>query len=102
MYEVIYMKADFEPWWMFEEWEETIRSRHSFDDIESAVAYFEKLIVELRGKHRREAMKKECFYAFWSEDEINFCDGCDEDLQLYHGVILMKNGKPEAFCKGNE
>ncbi len=32
MFEVIYMKADYEPWWMFEEWEETIRSRHSFDD----------------------------------------------------------------------
>ena len=44
-------------------------------------------------------MKKDCFYAFWSEDEINFCDGCDEDLQLYHGVILMKDGKPDAFCK---
>ena len=43
-------------------------------------------------------MKKDCFFAFWSEDEINFCEGCDEDLQLYHGVILMKDGKPDAFC----
>ena len=25
MYEVIYMKADYEPWWMFEGWEEMIR-----------------------------------------------------------------------------
>jgi hypothetical protein len=98
MYEVIYMKADYEPWWMFEEWEETIRSRHSFDDIALAEVYFKKLTDELRGKHKREAMKKDCFFAFWSEDEINFCEGCDEDLQLYHGVILMKDGKPDAFC----
>ena len=25
MFEVIYMKADYEPWWMFEGWEEMIR-----------------------------------------------------------------------------
>ncbi|NYF24711.1 DUF1033 family protein [Sporosarcina sp. JAI121] len=97
MFEVIYMKADYEPWWMFDEWEDTIRSRHSFDDVNSAVLHFEKLIAELRKKHKHEAVKKDCFYAFWSEDEINFCDGCDEDLQLYHGIILMKDGKPRNF-----
>ena len=102
MFEVIYMKADYEPWWMFEDWEETIRSRHAFEDIELAKAHSQKMIAELRKKHRREAMKKDCFYAFWSEDEINFCDGCDEDLQLYHGIILMKDGKPDAFYKANE
>ena len=98
MYEVIYMKADYEPWWMFEEWEETIRSRYSFDDRALAEVYFKKLTSELREKHKHEAMKKDCFFAFWSEDEINLCEGCDEDLQLYHGVILMRDGKPDAFC----
>ncbi len=100
MFEVIYMKAEYEPWWMFEEWEETIRSRCSFDNAKGAVAYLEKLLVELRGKHEFEAMKKDCFYAFWSTHEINYCDGCDDDLQLYHGVILMKDGKPVAYSPG--
>ena len=75
-------------------WEETIRSRHSFDDRVLAEVYLKNLTSELRGKHKSEAMKKDCFFAFWSEDEKIFCEGCDEDLQLYHGVILMKDGKP--------
>ena len=43
MYEVIYMKADYEPWWMFEEWEDAICSRHSFDDIALAKVHFNKI-----------------------------------------------------------
>ena len=55
------------------------------------------LLAELRGKHESEAMKQDCFFAFWSNNEQCFCEGCDEDLQLYHGVILMADGKPQSF-----
>ena len=91
------MKADYEPWWMFDGWEETIRSRCSFNDAKEALVYYEKLLAELREKYELEAMKKDCFYAFWSESEKTFCEGCDEDLQLYHGVIFMKDGKPATY-----
>lgn len=97
MFEVIYMKADYEPWWMFEDWEETIRTRCSFDNAEEAMIYCDQLLAELRSKYAQEAMKKGCFYAFWSECEKDFCESCDEDLQVYHGVIFMKNGEP-AVC----
>ena len=43
MFEVVYMKADFEPWWMFDDWEEMIRSRHSFDDRVLAEIYLRKI-----------------------------------------------------------
>lgn len=97
MFEVIYIKADYEPWWMFEGWEEMIRRRRSFNEASVARAYFDELLTELRGKHEHEAMKKDCFFAFWSLGEKSFCEGCDEDLQLYHGVILMKDGEPSSF-----
>ncbi|MFJ7936863.1 DUF1033 family protein [Sporosarcina sp. NPDC096371] len=94
---MIYMKADYEPWWMFEGWEEKIRSRCTFNDAKEALMYCEKLLTELRKKYALEAVKKDCFYVFWSECEKDFCEACDEDLQLYHGVILMKDGKPTAY-----
>ena len=97
MFEVIYIKADYEPWWMFEDWEEMIRSRRTFDDVTLAQEYCEGLLAELRGKHESEAMRQDCFFAFWSNNEQCFCEGCDEDLQLYHGVILMADGKPQSF-----
>ena len=52
MYEVIYMKADYEPWWMFEEWEEMIRiTRNHSMIVTAAEEHFEDLLAELRGKH---------------------------------------------------
>ena len=97
MFEVIYVKADYEPWWMFEGWEEMIRRRQSFNEVSAARVYVKDLLSELRSKHEHESMKKDCFYAFWTKGENSFCEGCDEDLQLYHGVILMKDGKPATF-----
>lgn len=97
------MKADYEPWWMFEDWEELIRTRKTFEDMQEATAYLNGLLEELRSKHQHEKTKKNCFYAFWSEDEKSFCEGCDEDLQLYHGVILMQAGVPTPYdSKGIE
>ena len=45
MFEVIYMKAEFEPWWMFDGWEETILSRHSFDEIVEGKRIYGEYIV---------------------------------------------------------
>lgn len=94
MFEVIYMKAEFEPWWMFDGWEETILSRHSFDEILEAREYMENMLLEMRAKYENENMKNQCFYAFWTAEERQFCEACDDDLQIFHGVMLFFEGKP--------
>lgn len=96
MFEVVYMKADFEPWWMFEGWEEEILSRHSFAEELEAKAYLNGILGKLREKYGNENVKKECFFAFWSEDEKIYCEACSDDLQVFHGVILLCNGEPFA------
>ena len=91
------MKAEFEPWWMFEDWEETIVSRYSFKEVLEVKAHLKDTLAKLRKTYENEAVKKDCFYAFWSEEEKKFCEACDEDLQIYHGVIIMKEGKPTSL-----
>lgn len=88
------MKADFEPWWMFDGWEENIVSRHSFDNEAEAKKYLNETLVTLQGKFQHMCAKKKCFYAFWAEEEKVFCEGCDDDLQIFHGIILLWQGKP--------
>ncbi len=97
MYEVIYMKADYEPWWMFEGWEEMVRCRKQFPDYGEAAAYAESLIADLRGRFAKERTRKQTFIAFWNPGERTYCDGCDEDLQLYHGVFVLSGEKPVPF-----
>lgn len=94
MYEVIYMKAEYEPWWLFEGWEETIQQTIRCHTMSEAQAVLVKLIEGFRTKYEREMLKDECFYAFWTEEERIFCEGCDEDLQIFHGAFITKSGKP--------
>ena len=95
MFEVIYMKADYEPWWMFEGLgrNDSYHDAH-FDDVTLAHEYCEGLLAELRGKHKNEAMKKDCFFAFWSDNENDSVKVCDEDLQCFMELSLMADGKP--------
>lgn len=94
MFEVVYMKAEYEPWWMFSGWEETILSRQVFENIHEAEVYLDEMLDMLKRKHTHACSKEDCFYAYWSDDEKNFCEACDEDLQIYHGVLLLKEGEP--------
>ncbi len=94
MIEVIYMKAEYEPWWMFEGWEKTILTRQTFDHLDEAKDYLETLVKDFRIQYEHEHSKKEGYYAFWTDREREFCEACDDDLQIYHGLISLIEGKP--------
>jgi len=91
------MKADFEPWWMFDDWEEKIVSRQAFDDLVQAKAYLNSILNEFRSRYDNERLEKECYIAFWSDTEKSFCEACEDDAQIYHGVILLFDGKPHSI-----
>lgn len=88
MYKIIYMKADFEPWWQFEGWESQIVSTNLYETKEEFKDALEKMLQEFRSKFEFEDCRKDKFIAFWNEEECEFCEGCDEDVQIYHGIIV--------------
>ena len=94
MHELIYMKAEFEPWWMFEEWEEKVISRQQFAHAEEANVYYQQMAEDFEGKYPRAEFRGKAFAAFWREGEIEYCESCDDDMQMYHGILWLENGKP--------
>ncbi|MER1988604.1 MAG: DUF1033 family protein [Solibacillus isronensis] len=98
MYKIIYMKADYEPWWQFDGWEEYIVSTEQYDTEHQFQMALNHLLAQFRNKYEFEAHKNERFYAFWSEDECEFCEACDDDAQIYHGIIVLT---PEAITTFN-
>ena len=94
MFEVIYMKADYEPWWMFEDWEQMIQMRKTFEDKEEAKQYLDELNTSFSVIYEFHEMRKDRFYAYWSLEERVFCEGCDENLQIFHGIISFQDGEP--------
>lgn len=95
MHEVIYMKAEFEPWWMFEEWEEKIVSSKIFVCKIEAQKYWDQLVEQLKGMYPQSEIRDEAFAAFWREGEIEYCESCDDDMQMYHGILWLENGSPK-------
>ncbi|WP_238600599.1 DUF1033 family protein [Metasolibacillus meyeri] len=93
LYKIIYMKADYEPWWQFEGWEETIQETYFYETEEALEQAFQEMLMQYRAQYENVAVKHEIYVAFWTENECEYCDACDEDAQIYHGLIKVKSKK---------
>lgn len=91
MFKIIYMKADYEPWWEFEGWEEMIEETFHFSTEDEYNNGVQKLLTQFREKYENEEMKKGKYIAFWNESESQYCEACEEDVQIFHGLIFEKN-----------
>lgn len=101
MYEVIYMKADYEPWWLFEDWKDKVKTRKVFTTGIEAKQYVDELTKQFEEQYENKEVRKECFFAFWSDDERVYCEGCDDDLQIFHGIISFVDGVPAPIILKN-
>lgn len=91
MYQVILTYGENEPWWFFEDWQEDIIEEKNFEDFSSAKTYFEEVMSTLTQQYAKERMKPPLLAAFWNEGETVYCEDCDEDLQAYKGLMLLKD-----------
>lgn len=92
MYHVYKTKGEYEPWWFFEGWEELITLREAYAEFQEAEVRFRELAEELSRKYPHQKTKKKYLTAFWDEQEVHFCESCDDDIQVYHGVMLLQEG----------
>lgn len=93
MYQVITMLGENEPWWFFDDWQEDIQSIEEFAEFSTALARFEHHFLKSHSSYPEIKTKENYLVAFWHPEEVRFCEDCDEDLQLYHGILLLKDGK---------
>ncbi len=90
MFKIIYMKADYEPWWQFEGWESNIVSIYEYETEQQLNEGLNDILEKFRATYEHEASKDNIYFAFWTDDECEFCEACDDDLQIYHGIIVQK------------
>lgn len=94
MYQVITMYGDNEPWWFFEEWQEDIQETATFEDFDATVAYYEHRWSELQNTNTYSSAKHNFLSAFWKEQDERWCEECDDYLQQYWGLALLKDEQP--------
>ncbi|RST73118.1 DUF1033 family protein [Siminovitchia acidinfaciens] len=96
-WEVIVMKGDSEPWWFFPEWRNDIIEMYTYSDSEAAIQKYFSLFRQLKEEFEQLKVKKTSLAAFWNKEDVSFCEHCDEDLQLYYGLLILLNGEPYQF-----
>ena len=61
-------------------------------DLDSSIEKYEQEASELLSKYRllyeNEKSRDGKYFAFWKDDDLLYCEGCDEDLQIYYGIIF--------------
>ncbi|ANU10793.1 hypothetical protein A1A1_17710 [Planococcus antarcticus DSM 14505] len=95
MHEIVYIRADYEPWWMFDGWEDKVVSRQRFETVENAQQYLKELEQDFSRRFSNQEKREFAFTAYWNEEEVEYCEICEEDLQIFHSLIWLFNGKPQ-------
>ncbi|MGE6752524.1 DUF1033 family protein [Rossellomorea sp. NPDC071047] len=91
---VMTTKSDAEPWWFFEGWEKDIVQEWTFNNRDEAIERFLEEMRRLRKSYLKSKNKKLHSIAFWDPNEVLFCEACDDDLQVYYGLIIFENDRP--------
>ena len=90
MYTIIYMKADYEPWWKFDGWQSFIVTNETYEEKSQFDQALQEKLSVFRSTYENEESRENKYWAFWSEAESCYCEACDDDLQLYHGIIAIE------------
>ncbi|MGO2100213.1 DUF1033 family protein [Vagococcus salmoninarum] len=91
MYQLITTYSENEPWWFFDDWEDDIVEETLFADLASAQLAYQEKFAQLQAKYSMMKEKPDYLTAFWNEGELLYCDDCDEDLQQYKGLMLLRH-----------
>lgn len=91
MYQVIKMYGDNEPWWFFDEWQKDIVEIKEFSELALAEKYFHQESSAYQKNYPHEKFKEPYLQAFWQDGQSRWCEECDDDLQQYHGMLLLKD-----------
>ena len=94
MYQVITMYGDNEPWWFFEDWQSDIQTTEEFSTLTQAQEYYREQWQQLQMQYSYIQARPNYLSAFWNEEEVLWCEECDEDLQQYKGLALLKDYQP--------
>ncbi|WP_159547911.1 DUF1033 family protein [Streptococcus halichoeri] len=92
MYQVIKMYGDWEPWWFMEDWQEDITEEKTYSNWDEAVKAYQKEWYQMKARFPKYHSQKNWLATFWTEEEKRWCEKCDDDLQQYHSLLLLKDG----------
>ena len=90
MYRVVELDILYEPWWFFEGWKDDIVKMREFQDFTQALDFYKEYQRQMSANFEDSDSRGSLLQAYWNEEERAWCDACDEDIQRFHGLCLLK------------
>lgn len=92
MYYVLQTEGSDEPWWRLEGWEASVTRYAKFETFEPAKNQYIDWFMTLSHQFPQQKTKDPYMAAFWQEGDFVFCEDCGDDLQNYHGLLILDVG----------
>lgn len=82
----------YEPWWLFEDWETFVVKTYHFEDKQQLLNKLNELDSYFQKENDYTACKGN-MKAYWRKNDKYFCVECDDELQQYTGLIILKDNE---------
>ena len=97
MFHIVILKADYEGWWLFDDWQQNIVETYTFDAENEMRQEYGKLLDEMKSIYHSFRTGKYDIHAFFNGCELEYCEDCGEDIQIYYTPIMMKDDAVYTF-----
>ncbi|MBE7356322.1 regulatory protein MsaA [Staphylococcus haemolyticus] len=91
MWTVAKIKADYEGWWLFSDWTDKIIEQYQFTSYDEMLNYYKNIISKSKDYYDNYVVGKYNIHAFYNNCDLNFCEDCEEDLQIFYSFIVLNN-----------
>jgi hypothetical protein len=93
MYQVAIIKADYEGWWLFDDWQNDIDTSYEFQDKDHMITFYHELLEDMKIKFHSYTEGKYGMHAFFNACELEYCEECEDSLQIFHTPVMMIDGE---------
>ncbi|MFO3692993.1 DUF1033 family protein [Staphylococcus felis] len=91
MWKLVKIRADYEGWWLFDDWTEHIVEEQHYDSYQAFIDAYTQIIKRSMNFYDNYILGKYNIYAFYNNCDLNFCEHCDENLQIFYSYITLEN-----------
>jgi len=93
MFHIVIIKADYEGWWLFDGWQDDITERYTFQNEVEMKFKYDELINDMKKTYHSFKKGKHEMVAFFNGCDLEYCDDCGEDIQIYYTPIMLKDNE---------
>lgn len=93
MWTVTKIRTDYEGWWLFSDWTDHIIEEYHFSNFTDMMMKYSCMIHQCRCAFDNYRVGKYNIHAFYNSCDLNFCEDCDEDMQIFYSIIVLNNNE---------